>query len=193
MQSRRRDPTGTGNGAGWTDAQPPVQSTWPEDPAAGPFSSQSMWPDCVPGASNTECFDQSPSYYETLQAADIDGTPGDELLGRLDDGLHVKSFGREPPTDGQGPYLYDDAGNPEQVTYFSEWTHATNVPGAIGGTESSASEDGLAIFTPGDHPFNVYRVIGPKGPNLGTFTLNNTTVVTSTPRAGSNSRCCTPA
>ena len=90
-------------GKGWIEVQKPAQS--PKDPAAGPFSSQSGWPDCVPGDTNTECFDQSPSYYETLQAADIDGTGGDELLGRLDDGLRVKSL-----RAADDPVTHDDPG-----------------------------------------------------------------------------------
>jgi hypothetical protein len=48
-----------------------------------------------PGPFNTvlpcrpECFNSSPSYYETLRFADIDGKPGDEVLGRLSSGLQL--------------------------------------------------------------------------------------------------------
>ena len=48
----------------------------------GPFSTR------LPcGGSNRECFDSSPSYYTTLRFANVDGKPGDELLGRQTNGL----------------------------------------------------------------------------------------------------------
>ena len=37
-----------------------------------------------------DCLGSSPSYYETLQAADIDGDGVDELVARASDGLRVK-------------------------------------------------------------------------------------------------------
>ena len=55
-------------------------------------------PDCpfsvggATGAGSGDCMGSSPSYYETLQAADIDGLAGDELLGRASDGLRVKKW-----------------------------------------------------------------------------------------------------
>ena len=42
------------------------------------------------GAGSDDCLGSSPSYYETLQTADIDGVAGDELLARTSDGLRVK-------------------------------------------------------------------------------------------------------
>jgi hypothetical protein len=45
--------------------------------------------DCPFTRETQDCFGSSPSYYETMQAADIDGEPGDELLGRATDGLRV--------------------------------------------------------------------------------------------------------
>lgn len=42
---------------------------------------------CSSGSSSGPCADQDPSYYSTMQFADIDGEAGDELLGRLADGL----------------------------------------------------------------------------------------------------------
>ena len=119
----------------------------------------STWPDCVPGDTNTECFDQSPSYYETLQTANIDGSPGDELLGRLDDGLRVKSFDAL-----DNPDTVDDG----DLQYLFGWNQ-TSAPGAINGTESS-STNGSALYRNGGDA-NVIEVIGPVGPDLGKFTL----------------------
>ena len=61
-------------------------------------------PDCpfsaggATGAGSGDCVGSSPSYYETLQAADIDGVAGDELLARASDGLRVKKW--VPGTSG---------------------------------------------------------------------------------------------
>jgi hypothetical protein len=55
-------------------------------------------PDCpfsaggATGAGSGDCLGVSPSYYETLQPADIDGEPGDELLARASDGLRVRKW-----------------------------------------------------------------------------------------------------
>ena len=55
-------------------------------------------PDCpfsaggATGAGSGDCVGSSPSYYETLQAADVDGVRGDELLARASDGLRVKKW-----------------------------------------------------------------------------------------------------
>ena len=55
-------------------------------------------PDCpfsaggATGAGSGDCLGSSPSYYETLQASDIDGVAGDELLARASDGLRVKKW-----------------------------------------------------------------------------------------------------
>ena len=61
-------------------------------------------PDCpfsvggATGAGSADCLGSSPSYYETFQAADIDGVAGDELLARASDGLRVKKW--VPGTSG---------------------------------------------------------------------------------------------
>lgn len=150
---------------GWTGSLATPQS--PQDPDAAPFNSQSGWPDCAAGGG--ECFDQSPSYYETLETADIDGVPGDELVGRLTDGLRVKRYG-----NGGSPVVTDDAA----LTYQDcsscptpYWTHATGVPGAIGGTESSAASYATATWQ-GGAGVQLVQVIGPKGPGLGTLQLS---------------------
>ena len=65
-------------------------------------------PDCpfsvggATGAGSGDCVGSSPSYYETLQAANIDGQPGDELLARASDGLRVRKFNpaSTDPTNG---------------------------------------------------------------------------------------------
>jgi hypothetical protein len=49
--------------------------------------------DCPFSARPPDCFGSSPSYYETLQLADVDGDGHDELLGRAADGLRVKTWG----------------------------------------------------------------------------------------------------
>jgi hypothetical protein len=151
-------------GGGFAEAQPFARS--PQDPWAGPFNSQSGWSDCVPGAGNTECFDQSPSYYETLRAADIDGQPGDELLGRLDDGLHVKRHDPYAPN----PFTIDDAEQRPSWSWYGAWKHESNVPGAIDGTETSSTGSN-AIFQWSDAADDYVQIIGPKGPDLGTFSL----------------------
>ncbi len=45
--------------------------------------------DCPVGGVAHDCFGASPSYYVTLRFANIDGGSGDEMLGRLADGLRV--------------------------------------------------------------------------------------------------------
>ena len=45
-----------------------------------------------PGHGSADCAGSSPSYYETLTTADIDGVAGDELLARASDGLRVKKW-----------------------------------------------------------------------------------------------------
>ncbi len=56
-------------------------------PNPGQFSDVDVSPDCY--TQKHGCFSASPSYYETLRFADIDGQPGQEMLGRLSDGLRV--------------------------------------------------------------------------------------------------------
>jgi hypothetical protein len=56
------------------------------------------YPDCpfsaggATGPGSSDCVGSSPSYYETFQAADIDGVAGDELLARASDGLRVRKW-----------------------------------------------------------------------------------------------------
>ena len=50
------------------------------------------------GPGSGDCVGSSPSYYETLQAADVDGVPGDELIARASDGLRVRKW--EPGSSG---------------------------------------------------------------------------------------------
>ena len=80
-----------------------------------PFAdgSDSGYPDCpfsaggATGAGSADCVGSSPSYYETFQAADVDGVPGDELLARASDGLRVRKW--VPGSSGGSWNLLDDA------------------------------------------------------------------------------------
>ena len=56
-----------------------------------PFSSNG-----ASGAGSGDCLGSSPSYYETLQGADIDGDGFDEMVARASDGLRVWKYGGEP-------------------------------------------------------------------------------------------------
>ena len=64
----------------------------------GPFTDVSGAPDCpfssngASGPGSGDCLGTSPSYYETLGTANIDGEPGAELLARAGDGLRVKRY-----------------------------------------------------------------------------------------------------
>ncbi len=126
--------------------------------------------DCpFPGTS--DCLSSSPSYYETLGAADLDGDGADEVFARASDGLRVKSAGLI------GGTTYDDQGSDGRFSFNgSGWTRARNVPGAIDGTETSSTQDGRVEFdieTDTDTG-NVIQIVGPVGPGLGRFgvTLN---------------------
>ena len=63
-----------------------------------PGSADFFYPDCpfsaggASGDGSADCAGSSPSYYETLTTADIDGVEGDELLARASDGLRVKKW-----------------------------------------------------------------------------------------------------
>jgi hypothetical protein len=71
---------------------------------------------------------KDPSYYTTIQTANVDGTPGVEVLARFPDGM--RAYGYRPPPGGndidggtwellaaQGPYT--DAGNWRDPQYYS--------------------------------------------------------------------------
>jgi hypothetical protein len=67
---------------------------------SSPLSDLAGEADCpfsVAGASGPgsgDCLGGSPSYYETLQTAGIDGEPGDEILARASDGLRLWTWSR---------------------------------------------------------------------------------------------------
>ena len=119
--------------------------------------------DCpFPGTS--DCLGSSPSYYETLGTADVNGDGVDEVFARAADGLRVKSAGLT------GGTTYDDQGQGGQISFEGGgWTRAQNVPGAINGTETSSSQDGRVELT--TDVGNVIQVIGPVGPGLGQFAV----------------------
>lgn len=67
--------------------------------------------DCPFNPQTTDCFGSSPSYYETMQLADVDGQPGAELLGRQIGGLAVRLWGGTGGWRPNGlPLLTDLAG-----------------------------------------------------------------------------------
>jgi hypothetical protein len=72
-----------------------------------PFSSSG-----VTGPGSGDCVGSSPSYYETWQAADVNGLPGEELLVRASDGLRLVFGGYERTT---GPTLTALAGAPSDM------------------------------------------------------------------------------
>jgi hypothetical protein len=77
-------------GAGWNE----IDGGDARNPPAtfGPFADGEDGPDCPFTASSPDCVGTSPSYYETLGAADVDGQPGDEVLARASDGLRVRQW-----------------------------------------------------------------------------------------------------
>jgi hypothetical protein len=120
-------------GGAWTE----VDSA--DDP--GPFSGSgdgADGPDCpfaAGGGANADCFNDSPSYYETLRHVDIDSKPGDELLGRAEDGLRVKKF--EGPNTGIT--IVDDTDPAISYQAAANWVHTTGDPKAIKTTQSTCS------------------------------------------------------
>ena len=65
----------------------------PGDPLVFGDSVDPVEEDCPFTAQTQDCLGSSPSYYETLQLANVDGQPGDELLARATDGLRVRTWG----------------------------------------------------------------------------------------------------
>jgi hypothetical protein len=100
----------------------------------GVFADVAGSPDCpfsnsgATGAGSADCLGSSPSYYETMQAADVDGQPGDELLARASDGLRMYSLFGSSATPG--PTLTALAGA------------ASNVPAGMWGSIRTANIDG---------------------------------------------------
>jgi hypothetical protein len=66
------------------------------DHLGNPFADQTSTQDCpfsasgATGVGSGDCLGSSPAYYETWQAADVDGRPGHELLVRASDGLRLR-------------------------------------------------------------------------------------------------------
>ena len=82
------------------------------------------------GAGSGDCLGSSPSYYETMQAADIDGDGLDELVARASDGLRVKKHDSVTGLIRTLPTLTDLAGG------------AANVAPALWGTIRTGDIDG---------------------------------------------------
>jgi hypothetical protein len=105
----------------------------------GVFADTAGTPDCpfstsgATGAGSGDCLGSSPSYYETLQAADVDGRPGDglgdELLARASDGLRL--------------YLIDGTLTAPGATLTALAGAASNVPAGMWGSIRTGNIDGM--------------------------------------------------
>jgi hypothetical protein len=62
----------------------------------GTFADVPETADC-PFVPSPSCFGTGPTYYGTIQLADVDGNGRDELLGRASDGLRVRRYGGDTP------------------------------------------------------------------------------------------------
>ncbi len=93
----RRQGSGSPNGV---NPMPPVFADVPSPDC--PFSTAG-----ASGDGSGDCLGSSPSYYETMQAADVDGLSGgqDELLARASDGLRVYKWTPEGQLIGQGKFV----------------------------------------------------------------------------------------
>jgi hypothetical protein len=82
-------------------------------PNPGPFADEDPSADC--GFSDNEavghCFGSSPSYYETLRFASIDGQAGEEMLGRSSTGLRVWKLASDGSRWSRLPTLTDLGGS----------------------------------------------------------------------------------
>ena len=82
-------------GAGWGALTGSAEQSVPGPiPFNGVFSDIAGGPDCpfAGGGGNGDCLGSSPSYYETLNAADVDGDGNDEVFARTADGLRVYDY-----------------------------------------------------------------------------------------------------
>ena len=121
-----------------------------------PFAdgSDSGYPDCpfsaggATGAGSADCVGSSPSYYETFQAADVDGVPGDELLARASDGLRVRKW--VPGSSGGSWNLL--------TTLTAPAGAASSVPGGLWGSIRIGNVDGIG--------WNEVLVLDPNGTGL---------------------------
>jgi hypothetical protein len=81
-------------GGNWGSLPGSAQFTSPGPAANGVFSDVPGGPDCpfAGGAGNGDCLGSSPSYYETLNAADFNGDGIDEVFARTADGLRAYTY-----------------------------------------------------------------------------------------------------
>jgi hypothetical protein len=82
----------------------------PDDNNVDPLFADTPSSDCpfskagASGAGSGDCLGASPSYYETLQAADVDGDGREEVLARASDGLRVYKWVPNPNIPVLGVY-----------------------------------------------------------------------------------------
>jgi hypothetical protein len=118
--------------AGWNipddGAAPP---NW--DPNYGPFTDVSGQPDCPFMSASADCLGSSPSYYETMRGADVDGHPGDELLARASDGVRVKHW-VAPYYPPNGQCCFVDSHFASYATLTALAGAASNVPAGLWGS-----------------------------------------------------------
>ena len=110
---------------------PIVISGAPDDAGDCPFSARG-----ASGAGSGDCLGSSPSYYETLHAADIDGQPGAEILARASDGLRVKTW--------------DNGNQPPPCCYVDPHLDALPTLTALGGAASSVQPGAWGSIRTGD-------------------------------------------
>jgi hypothetical protein len=121
-----------GSGGSWSPrlSLRPGESA-PDDDNADPLFADVPSSDCpfsktgASGAGSGDCLGSSPSYYETLQAADVDGDGREEVLARASDGLRVYQWMADPIRPDLGVYkplatLTALAGAPGQLQ-LGEW------------------------------------------------------------------------
>jgi hypothetical protein len=93
------------------DAEDPWSMIGGSAGVAGSFSDVPSSSDCpfsnsgASGPGSGDCLGSSPSYYETLRGANIDGLPGDELVARASDGLRVRQLNQGSSDFDQLPTL----------------------------------------------------------------------------------------
>ena len=81
-------------GGNWESLPGSAQFTAPGPVANGVFSDVPGGPDCpfAGGGGNGDCLGSSPSYYETLNAADFNGDGNDEVFARTANGLRAYTY-----------------------------------------------------------------------------------------------------
>ena len=95
------------------------------------------------GAGSGDCLGSSPSYYETLRGANIDGLEGDDLIVRASDGLRVRLLDTGDPLFESNPTLTDLAGGAAAIQP-GEWGSIRS-----GDIDGSGGDEVLALDAQG--------------------------------------------